>query len=95
MFISNSKTMKNQLSNSSPKTNKRKTASAIKSLRKSKLLIPQIKLLEQNIERLNYLEKLNLNLGAKLHDLVKSNKRSTRRNIIKEIDKLKEQIESL
>lgn len=94
-FISNAKTMKKQLSNSSPKTNKRKTASAIKSLRKSKQLIPQIKLLEQNIERLNYLEKLNLNLGAKLHDLVKPNKRSTRRNIIKEIHKLKEQIESL
>lgn len=95
MFISNAKTMKNQSSNSSPKTNKRKTASAIKSLRKSKQLIPQIKLLEQNIKQLDYLENLNLKLGAKLHDLVKPNKRSTRRNIIREIHKLQEQIASL
>lgn len=94
-FISSAKTMKNQLSTSSPKTNKRKTASAIKLLKKSKHLIPQIKQLEQNIERLNYLEQLNLKLGAKLHDLIKPNKRSTRRNIIRDIHKLQKHIESL
>ena len=94
-LISNAKTMKNQLSNSSPKTKRRKTSSAVKLLRKSKHLIPQIKQLEQNIKRLNYLENLNLKLGTKLHDLVKPNKRSTRRNIIREIHKLQEQIASL
>ena len=92
---SKAKIMHNKISQSSPKTRKKQTTSAVNLLRRSKRLIPKIKLLENNIKHHNYLENLNFKLAEKLHDLIKPNKRSTRRNIIKDIHKLQEQIKNL
>ena len=92
---SDAKIMHNKISQSSPKTRKKHTTSAVNLLRKSKRLIPKIKLLENNIKHHDYLEHLNFILAEKLYDLIKPNKRSTRRNIIKDIHKLQEQIKNL
>ena len=87
--------MYSTISQSSPKTRKKRTSSAVNLLRRSKRLIPKIKQLEHNIKQNTYLENLNFKLDEKLHDLVKPKKRSTRRNIIREIHKLQEQINAL
>lgn len=92
---SKARTMHSKISQSSPKTRKKRTSSAVNLLRKSKHLIPKITQLENNIKHNTYLENLNFKLAEKLHDLVKPNKRSTRKNIIRDIHKLQQQINAL